>query len=306
MIMPDRFSRASALISPLILTLAHLAAAVALLGFGLRAGGYPFHPRALWLYWAAAPLALATIVWLAQRSLRSRPLGTLDLLLACAPALASLALVGTLWLSPWLGGAPYAPWDMQDYDAVSIFSQLPALAFVVIAVVYGSPGFLLAAGGAQLLVYFSTHALQNWSRWPGADLLGVNPYIALQLFSIYAVGLAAALLRRRLLPRLQPGLWLAAATAGLLGGFLLFSILSALPDNGAYLGYLATVPGTDALGHLTEVPGGDPRYLVPANAWDWFRPAALALAGLAIVSAVCLPLLALGRMASRETLVAEP
>jgi hypothetical protein len=92
--------------------------------------------------------------------------------------------------------------------------------------------------------------------------------------------------------------------AALLGCFLLFSILSPLPGNGAYLGYLATVPGTDALGHLADVPGGDPRYLVPANAWDWTRPAALTLARLAMLSAALLPFLHLSPATYRR--LSEP
>jgi len=287
--MPKRNSPAFELLPALFVTLAHLTAAGALLGFGWRAGGYPFHPTALRLYWVAVPLALVAIGWQLRRAKRAHPSGTLDLLLLSAPALASLALVGTLWL----GDGLYAPYDMQDSEAVALFSLIPALAFSLIAIVYGSPAFLLVAGGAQLLVYFGTHALPSALRNAGADPLGVTPQIAVELLVIYGVGLAIAAVRRWQRPTSRPGLSLAAVVVGLLGGGLLLAIVTALPDNGAYLGYLITLPNSTA------------PTVVPTNAWDGLRPATLLLAGLAVLSALSLPLLSLRQAKTSQQLVAH-
>lgn len=90
---------------------------------------------------------------------------------------------------------------------------------------------------------------------------------------MYLVGLAAVLLRKRLLPRIRPRPWLAAAASTLLGTLFLSVVLAALPNNGEYLGHIRS------------------GLYVPGDAWGWDRAAAQFLAVVATLAAVATGLL---------------
>ncbi len=255
------------LTAPALLTLAHLVAGLALLTFGMRAGGYPVHADGLYLYCAAVGVAVAAMFVLARRVRQARS-EALNLLLISMPALASLALVGAVWLSPWRGGAAYPPYDLQDSDAILFFGGLPALVFAAVAASYASSRYLISAGAVHLLIYFGAHALPHWLRYPTASLLGSQPHVIAAILAMYGLGLGLAVLRERAGRPVLPGLWLASLLATIVGAFLLIQVLSAFPGNGAYLGYAQT------------------GLYVPANAWGSSRPAAEFLAALAILAAV--------------------
>ncbi len=266
------------LLPTILAALAYLATLFALIGFGQRAHGYPLHWRALGLYGGAVALMVLCVIALVWRGRRATEMDTLTLVLLSTPALAGVALAAAVWLSAAWGGAPFAPYDMQDTEAVWAMSLVPAAVLGVIGIVYGRPSVALLVGGAPVLVYFGAYALPNWLRWSEASLLGGNPQLGVQLLLILALCLVAAYVRGRLWPQWQPGPALAVALSGLVGGWLLFGLFSALPGNGDYLGYLAA-------------PGASAGLTVPANAWDGLRPAALVLAALAVVSSLALPLL---------------
>jgi hypothetical protein len=262
--------------APALLALAHLTAGLALLTFGVRADGYPLHPNGLFLYLATVGVAAVALFVLARRMSQPAP-DALRLLLISMPALASLALIGAIWLSSRRGGAAYPPYDLQDSATILFFSGLPALIFSAAAACYGSGCYLIVTGSVHLVVYFGTHALPHWWRYPMASLLGSQPHVTAGIVAVYGVGLALAVLRQRRLRSHWPGLWLASLLTTVTGAFILIQLMSALPGNGAYLGYEQT------------------GLYVPANAWDASRPAAEFLATLAMLAAVVtdpLPLVA--------------
>ncbi|MBI3242856.1 MAG: hypothetical protein HYZ49_11235 [Chloroflexi bacterium] len=246
---------------------AHVAAGLALLNFGARASGYPIHPLGLMIYFAVVALSLPVLV-IQFRYTPSSQSAFVSLLLASVPALASLVLRATLWMTPWLGGAPYAPYDPGDPDIVMFYSLFFALAFSAIAIVYGSVGYLLVAWAAQTALYFGTHAFPQWAGYSDANILGVRPSIFIGIVGIYAFSAALLFLRNWLFRQGKPNLWIASATVNLAGAWVFHDTLKWLPNNGAHLGYISNTT------------------FVPEYAWDWSRPIAQSLALIAIIISI--------------------
>jgi hypothetical protein len=202
----------------------------------------------------------------ARRAEPARPDLT-ALLLISTPALVSLVFRAGLWMTPWLGGAPYAPYDPGDADSVMFYSLSFAALFSVVSILYGSFSYLVVACAVQIALYFSTHALPHRLLYPSADLLGVWPSTFAALIGIYGVGAILLLLRVTLFGQRKPGLWMATTLTVLAGGWVLYGTLTWLPGNGAYLGYIAADT------------------YVPAQGWDWTRPVAQYMAMIAMVAA---------------------
>ncbi|MGH2522665.1 MAG: hypothetical protein ACRDH2_09210, partial [Anaerolineales bacterium] len=140
-----------------LLTAAHVITSIALLTFRVRTNGLPLHPIGLIIYLTATALSFLALAYLFHQTEPAQS-GTVSLLLISMPALSSLFFQAALWMTPWLGGAAYAPYDPGDADLVWFFSVFFAIIFAVVAVLYGSVGYLLAACATQLVIYFSTHA----------------------------------------------------------------------------------------------------------------------------------------------------
>lgn len=174
-----------------LLLLAHLLAAADLVGFGLRAGGYPLNR---WGVWAYAAIAVAgTLLFLFARS---RALGSLARL--ALPLLAALALMQAHLLTD-LAGAEYATY--RDYEAgiALLGNLLVALAFCLAGVLYRRPRWLAAMGGVHLALAVGVmagssvlYALRDgFASWQVTRVLlppSSLPYLAI----VYGMGLLAA------------------------------------------------------------------------------------------------------------------
>jgi len=249
------------------LTITHLMTVTAILSFRARTGGYPLHTAGLILYGVATVLAVVGLAVQMCRIKSAHP-ETVALLLISAPALVSLVFRAGLWMTPFLGGAPYAPYDPGDSDIVLTFNLLFATLFSIVAIVYGSFVYLTAACVVQIALYFGTHALPHRMLYPYAHILGIRPSTFVLFVGVYVTGTVLLLMRIGLLEqRRKPGLWMAATLTGLVGAWVLCETLVSLPGNGAYLGYIATSA------------------FVPEQAWDWTRPAAQGMAIMTMVAA---------------------
>lgn len=256
------------LLPPGLLAAAHLMTFIAIFSFETRTGGYPLHPAGLILYGVVTVL---TVIGLAVQACRAKSVSpdTASLLLISAPALVSLVFRAGLWMTPFLGGAPYAPYDPGDSDIVLIFNLLFATLFSIVAVVYGSFIYLAVTCAVETALYLGTHAVPHRVLYPGAHILGVRPSTFISFFGIYAVGTVLLLMRIGLSKRQgKHGLWLAATLTGLAGAWVLYGTLVWLPRNGAYLGYV------------------DASVYVPDGAWDWTRLTAQGMAVMAMAAAV--------------------
>jgi hypothetical protein len=128
--------------APMLLLLAHVVNAFSLLLFGWRVGSYPLHTGGLGMYLTAVLLSIVCYgLWFARFPKSSTITATL--LVLSLPAFASLMLRAGLWMTPWLGGAAYAPWDPGDMDIVTAFNLFFAVLWSVVAVIYSSYRYLL-------------------------------------------------------------------------------------------------------------------------------------------------------------------
>lgn len=256
-------------LSPLLLSLAHVMTGVSLLLFGSRAGGYPVHPIGITVYLTVVLLVVIGLGFGLARASAPPNLTTMLILLSL-PAFASLVFRAALWMTPILGGAPYAPWDPGDVDLVIFYSLFFTLLWSVVGLLYGSYAYLFASAAGQIVVYFVGHALPHWFRFPEANLLGVRPGILVLLLVCFGVAAAAISLRNQLFGQKRPSLWPAVVLLTVAGGWVLYQTIGWLPHNGMELGWTATAD--------------TPARQVPAQAWDWTRSAAQTLVWLAVAA----------------------
>jgi hypothetical protein len=177
-------------IAAALLLLGHLLATADLVGFGVRAGGYPLNRWGVWAY--AAIVVLATVAFF----VRGRPASGLTRL--ALPLLAALALMQAHLLTD-LAGAEYATY--RDYEAgiALLGNLLVALAFCLAGVLYRRPRWLAAIGGVHLalavgvmvgssVLYAARDGFASWQvtrvLLPPSSL----PYLAI----VYGMGLLAA------------------------------------------------------------------------------------------------------------------
>lgn len=173
-----------------LLLLAHLLATADMVGFGVRAGGYPLNRWGVWAY--AAIAVLATVAFF----VRGRPAS--GLIRLALPLLAALALMQAHLLTD-LAGAEYATY--RDYEAgiALLGNLLVALAFCLAGVLYRRPHWLAAMGGVHLalavgvmagssVLYAARDGFASWQvtrvLLPPSSL----PYLAI----VYGMGLLAA------------------------------------------------------------------------------------------------------------------
>lgn len=241
------------LLAPRLLAAAHAMTLIALVSFGARAGGAPLHPVRLIAYAAATAATLAATGWLVRspRSQQPQP-GATPLLALSTPALASFIF--------WVGlGGPYAPYDAHDGDLVRLSYLTSAILYTVIAVLYGALSYLWVTCVVQIGLYLGTYALPGYLRYPPSGLIGSDPSIFAALCGVYLTGAFLAHLRNRIVGRRAPGLWAASMLISLISALFLYAVLTWLPQNGVYVGYIRT--GS----------------YVPEDAWDWTRSAAESL-----------------------------
>jgi len=174
-----------------LLLLTHLLAAADMVGFGLRAGGYPLNRWGVWAY--AALAALAALVFLCPGSRATDGLTRLGL-----PLLVALALMLAHFFTD-LAGAEYATYRDYEQFVVLLPNLGVALALCLAGLLYRRPHWLAAAGGFHLalvlgvmggssLVYALRDGFAPWQVYRVVLLPSPLPYLLI----IYALGLLAA------------------------------------------------------------------------------------------------------------------
>lgn len=254
-------------IASALLWVAHVMTDIALLFFGWRVGDLPLNPVGLAVYLTTTVTLGIIFLVGAKRAKPEWPLTSLLLLLSI-PTFISLALSAALWLTGWLGNAPYVSWKQGDTDTVIFLSLLFLFSWIAISILYGSYGYLLVGGMMQIAVYFAAHALPHWSRFPQVSLLGVQPGFSIQLIGWLVLGGFFVALRKRVAPDFESTLWVAVVVLTAVGSFTLFIALSQFPESGMVLGWTGT-------------PTTPPRQ-IPSHAWNWTRPVAQSLTLLAV------------------------
>lgn len=245
-----------------LLTVAHAVTCLALFTFRARTGEYPLHSIGFGIYLG---VMVFSAVGLLGQFLYTKPMKLeATLLFISLPALTSLVLRGAFWITPWLGGATYAPYDPGDSDIVTAFSLLFAVTLSAVAIIYGVTSYLLIACATQIIIYFGTHALPHWIRYPNADIFGVSPSVFVQMVGIYAVSIGLVFVRNEFLGTRKPHLWLATVTTSLVGAWVLYNTLTWLPTNGMQLWWVSSTT------------------IVPEHAWDWSRLTAQSIAVISI------------------------
>lgn len=255
-------SRLLVLFGPGLLVAAHLVTIVALLSFGVRAGGYPLHPIGVVAYGIATALSLFGLI---IQFRQAKPAYPHSLFLISAPALVSFLF----WVS--LGGS-YAPYNPHDSDIVWFYYLFFSILFSSVAVLYSSFLYGGVACITQVALYFCTYALPDYLKYPSDDLLagllggllGPQPFILATTIGVYIVGALLVFRRGNVAGQQKPELWLAAVLTSVAGGWFLHRMLTWLPANGTHLGY------TDSY--------------VPDQAWDWTRTTAELTATATIVA----------------------
>ncbi len=248
---------------PGLLAAAHIMTAVAVLSFGHRAGAYPLHPAGMLLYGTLALLAsIGLFLQSRQKGVSHfQPLFWLSL-----PALVSFLF--------WIGlGGPFAPYDPHDSDLMWFSHMTFAFLFALIAVVYRSFTYLIAACVIQIVLYSCTSTLPAYMHYyPAVGVLGEHPEILAVFVAVYFAGALLLRWRKKSGGGFVPGLWLAAVLSSGVGGAFLYRMLIWLPANGAYLGWVSA------------------NTYVPDLAWNWTRTAAelaaAATVGVAVLSGI--------------------
>jgi hypothetical protein len=263
---------------PVLLTAAHLLAVGALISFGARVGAYPLHIVGLAIYVVSTALSVAA-VGIQIRHMGRTDVDTASLLLASVPAFPSLTLRAGLWMTPFLGGALYAPYDPGETALVEFSMVLFVTLWTVVSITYSSFRYLAVTYVMQVVLALATYILPV-CRLYGQECLWAESGMLLLLTLHYLGGAAVVGLRNVLLKRRKPGLWAAPMMTSLVGAWILSWTLNWLPRNGAYLGWVAK------------------DFYVPDGAWDWARSAAHALA--VAVMAVAVPSGILAALRSRR------
>ncbi|KAA3663495.1 MAG: hypothetical protein DWQ04_10510 [Chloroflexi bacterium] len=152
---------------PMFLVMAHVLTAVSFIIFKLRVGEYPLHPTVMRIYFTIVVVVAIGIIVGITTFKQSNHVAIKTIWLSL-PVLASLSLHIALWMTPRLGGAPYAPWDPGDHDLVNFFSLFFTALWILVAVLqhHQAPLWLLnllltAAGGWTLYAAFSTFPTNN-------------------------------------------------------------------------------------------------------------------------------------------------
>ena len=263
------------LLFPALLLVAHGVILLAIISFNSRADGFPVHPTALGVY--GLTLITIFIYWLLTAVLPEKspcPRFICDkyLLAVVVPIFASLMLVAAMWMTPWLGGARFAPYNPGDADMVYFFNLLVLCLVCVLGIHYQSRFLLIIGWAFQVSVYVVTHSILHWVRYPDAGIvtgiLGIRPSTFLVILGGYFLAFSILCKQKR---RMQmPRNWqFAAIITNLVAGWMAFIVMLQWPQNGSLLGWYAETAR------------------VPTHAWNWLYPCAQTL----IITAMLLPVL---------------
>jgi hypothetical protein len=255
------------LIFPALLLMAQAAIVLAILSFGVRTGGYPIPPVGLSLSAASVLISAAYLSYIYFFSPSFKPLQELTALFA--PAVASLMLAAALWMTPWMSGAPYAPFKPGAADTVLFWNVLFLFLSGIIGVAYQSRKFLILCLAFQLSLYVSSYSLLHWALYPYLNIvegiLGIRPMTFIIIVGGYTLAILVLPWRKRHI-EFRPNWKFAAIITNLIGGWIAYVMLASFPQNGSYLGW-QSVPLT-----------------VPEDAWNWSFTAAQTLIIIAMIA----------------------
>ncbi|MCS7178423.1 MAG: Ig-like domain-containing protein [Anaerolineae bacterium] len=222
--------------------LAHLLILVALVAFGLRAGGWVFPPLAVAWY---GFFVLGSVVPLTQARRQENAHWLLVI-----PVLLALALMGASGATWSIGEAVYGPYDPGDrYRSWALLQAGVGVALVSLAALYRWPSLLRAGLFAQVGLILSNPeewaGLAVWG-WPQAGTILLPFLVALYAAALWALG-------ERL-----PFQWTMLLKTGGIGAalgavFLViarFLAVDILHRGAATTGYLPTLSGSLILGGL--------------------------------------------------------
>jgi len=174
-----------------ILLLAHLLAAADMVGFGLRAGGYPLNRWGVWGYAAVAVLAALLFI-------RPVPRTASGLVRLGLPLLVALALMQAHFFTD-LTGAEYATYRDYEQPVVLVANLGIALAFCLAGLLYRRPHLLAWAGsihatlalgviGGSSLLYALRDGFAPWQVYQIVLPPSPLPYLVI----LYSLGRLAA------------------------------------------------------------------------------------------------------------------
>lgn len=245
------------LIFPALLIVAHGCIALAIVSFGMRAKGYPIAPIALGIYAVAIFVGFSyflVAVFFPHKTNLPRHSTNRLLSAIVIPAFLSLVLAASLWMTAWLDGGRYAPWDVGDADVVMFYNLALLFLIIMLGIVYRSRTLLNIGLAIQLGIYLMTYSLPNWIRYPDAGvatgLFGTRPSIIFLVLGSYIV--AMSILHQRKHPLSLPVEWqFAVITNNLVAGGMAYMLLTWFPQNGMLLGWRSETT------------------IVPLDGWNW-------------------------------------
>lgn len=146
-------------------------AALSLLAFGWRAGGYPLHRWAVYGYAVVTALALLWNARALLRSTRREGREALEWHLTLPPLLA--LWVAGLYASTEVLGAKFSPYIDDTLEIFAALNLLFALTGCALALLYRWPHLLLVwAGGQGLLLLTHPGLIRTMLRWGMPGLVG--------------------------------------------------------------------------------------------------------------------------------------
>ncbi len=231
-----------------LLLVVHLLVAADMIGFGLRAGGYPLNRWGVWGYAALTLLAIPIFTHRASGLTR-----------LALPLLATLALMQAHLLTE-LAGAEYATYRDYEQGIALIANLAVAMAFCLAGVIYRRARWLAAMAGTHLalaagvmggssLLYALGQGFAPWQIYQPLLPPSPLPYLAI----LYGLGILAA---RPVRPRAYWGMLVLLLGLFIAGGTILFILGFTWMDSSApalfdWLNNLLLIPMLLAVGILS-------------------------------------------------------
>lgn len=229
------------LIFPVLLIVAHGCIALAIVSFGMRAKGYPIAPIALGIYAVAIFVGFSYFLVAAffpHKTNLPRHSTNRLLLAIVIPAFLSLVLAASLWMTAWLDGGRYAPWDVGDADGVMFYNLILLFLIIMLGIVYRSRMLLNIGLAIQLGIYLMSRVTTGL---PVTIFLISGSYL-----------MAMSVLHQRKHPLSLPAQWqFAVITSNLVAGGMAYMLLTWFPQNGMLLGWRSETT------------------IVPLDGWNW-------------------------------------
>lgn len=263
---------------PILLLVAQASIIFAILSFGSRTGGHPLSPTGLIL--GGISIFISGVYFLYRYFYLPDLKPTQTVAILFIPAMVSLILAAAMWMTPWMSGAPYAPFKPGAADTVLFWNLLFVILSSIIGVVYQSRNFLIGCLIFQSALYMGTYSFLHWHLFPylnfAEGILGPRPETLIIIVGGYIFALFILPWRKKMI-KFQPSWKFVTISTNLVGGWIAYVMLTSLPQNGDYLGW-QSVPLT-----------------VPENAWNWSFTFSQIMIAIAMVAPIAVVLFIKGR-----------